>query len=245
MLNYEKKTFVVMPCYKVRNKVMTVLNNKKLSKIDKIVIIDDQCPENTGFFLKKKLKKNNKYKIIIHKKNQGVGGATITGMKYALKNKFDMVIKVDGDGQHNLSIIRNFKKEILNNKFDFCKGYRKLSLKKRNMPIIRLLGARSLTFLTKLNSGNWNIKDPCHGLIALRCDFLRKINLNKIRKNWPYFLIGGASLTHEQAIEEVIKKNLDMVTWARHILANPDFVSKLKNGEKMLEMTNEMRINLQ
>ena len=180
----KKKTCVVMPCYKVRNKVMTVLNNKKLSKIDKIVIIDDQCPENTGFFLKKKLKKNNKYKIIIHKKNQGVGGATITGMKYALKNKFDMVIKVDGDGQHNLSIIKNFKKEILNNKFDFCKGYRKLSLKKRNMPIIRLLGARSLTFLTKLNSGNWNIKDPCHGLIALRCDFLRKINLNKIRKNY-------------------------------------------------------------
>ena len=43
----------------------------------------------------------------------------------------------------------------------------------------------------------------------------------------------------------MIKKNLDMVTWARHILANPDFVSKLKNGEKMLEMTNEMRINLQ
>ena len=49
----KKKTCVVMPCYKVRNKVMTVLNNKKLSKIDKIVIIDDQCPENTGFFLKK------------------------------------------------------------------------------------------------------------------------------------------------------------------------------------------------
>ena len=69
--------------------------------------------------------------------------------------------------------------------------------------------------------------------------------INKIRKNWPYFLIGGASLTHEQAIEEVIKKNLDMVTWARHILANPDFVSKLKNGEKMLEMTDEMRKNLQ
>ena len=42
-----------------------------------------------------------------------------------------------------------------------------------------------------------------------------------------------------------MKKNLDMVTWARHILANPDFVSKLQNGEKMLEMTDEMRKNLQ
>ena len=51
--------------------------------------------------------------------------------------------------------------------------------------------------------------------------------------------------THEQAIEEVKKKNLEMITWARHILANPDFVSKLKNGEKMLEMTDEMRKNLQ
>ena len=53
--------------------------------------------------------------------------------------------------------------------------------------------------------------------------------------------MGGASLTHQQAIKEVEDGLLDMVTWGRHILANPDFISKLKNGEPLIEMTNEMR----
>ena len=38
-----------------------------------------------------------------------------------------MIIKVDGDGQHDLSILNKFKNEIINDKSDFCKGYRELS----------------------------------------------------------------------------------------------------------------------
>jgi 2,4-dienoyl-CoA reductase-like NADH-dependent reductase (Old Yellow Enzyme family) len=65
--------------------------------------------------------------------------------------------------------------------------------------------------------------------------------IRKVRKLWPHFLMGGASLTHEQAIKEVESGLLDMVTWGRHVLANPDFVSKLKNEKPITEMTNEMR----
>jgi len=68
--------------------------------------------------------------------------------------------------------------------------------------------------------------------------------IEKIRKKWSHFLIGGASLTHDEAIKEVNEQRLDMVTWARHILANPDFVSKLENNEKVVEMTSEMRAKL-
>ena len=68
-----------------------------------------------------------------------------------------------------------------------------------------------------------------------------KLVIEKVRKMWPYFLIGGASLTHEQAINEIETGLLDMVTWGRSILANPDFVSKLKNNIPLIEMTNEMR----
>ena len=52
------------------------------------------------------------------------------------------------------------------------------------------------------------------------------------------------SLTHEEAIKEVSEERLDMVTWARYILANPDFVSKLENNKEILDMTNEMREKL-
>lgn len=68
--------------------------------------------------------------------------------------------------------------------------------------------------------------------------------IKKIRPKWPHFLIGGASLTHQQAIKEIEEGRLDMITWARNILANPDFIYKLKNDLPLIEMTNEMRNTL-
>ena len=68
--------------------------------------------------------------------------------------------------------------------------------------------------------------------------------IHKIRKMWPHLLIGGASLTKENATKEIENGNLDMVTWGRHILANIDFMSKLKKGDAILEMTNDMRNKL-
>ena len=183
----KKKTCVIIPCYNVKNKILSVLKNKNLSKVDKIVIVDDCCPQKTGIFLRNKLKLLKKYKIIFNRTNQGVGGATITGFKYALKNKFDIVIKVDGDNQHDLSILKHITKKIIKDDFDLCKGYRDLSFKnfkKLNMPLLRFLGARSLTFLTKINSGDWKIKDVCHGLLGFDAVFLKKLKLNKIKKNY-------------------------------------------------------------
>jgi len=68
--------------------------------------------------------------------------------------------------------------------------------------------------------------------------------IDKIRKIWPHFLIGGASLTKENATKEIKNGHLDMITWGRYILANVDFISKLKNGDTILEMTNDMRNKL-
>ena len=183
----KKKICIVIPCYNVKNEILSVINNRYLSKSDHIVVIDDKCPQKTGLFLKKKLGKNNRVKIIYHKKNLGVGGATISGIRYALKKNFYMIIKVDGDGQHDLSILNRFKNEIINDKSDFCKGYRELTYinsKKIKMPLIRLIGAKGLTFLTRLNSGYWKIQDPCHGLIAFNYKTLKKLNLNKIKNNY-------------------------------------------------------------
>ena len=124
---------------------------------------------------------------LFHKKNLGVGGATISGLKYAIKNKFYMIVKVDGDGQHNLSVLKKFKYEIINNKSDLCKGYRNLTLqksKKMRMPLIRLIGAKCLTLLTRINSGFWQLKDPCHGLIGFNLQILKKLNLDEIKKGY-------------------------------------------------------------
>ena len=41
-----------------------------------------------------------------------------------------------------------------------------------------------------------------------------------IRPHWPHLLIGGASLSREQAESEIAGGLLDMVTWGRMILVS-------------------------
>lgn len=184
----KKKVCVIIPCYNVRHKIIEVLNSHFLKKVDKIILVDDKCPQKTGNFLKKKISKNKKVKIILHKKNLGVGGAVISGYNYALKNKFNVIIKVDGDGQHDISIISNFIKNLITDNYQMCKGYRDLSLKffnkKNRMPLIRLIGAKSLEYMMKINTRNWYLKDPCHGFFGVNDKILKKINLSEIKKNY-------------------------------------------------------------
>jgi N-ethylmaleimide reductase len=65
-----------------------------------------------------------------------------------------------------------------------------------------------------------------------------------IRKSWPHLLIGGASLSIEDANLEIENGNLDMVTWGRAILANPDFVERLQHNKELLDFQDSMRDSL-
>ncbi len=58
---------------------------------------------------------------------------------------------------------------------------------------------------------------------------------------WNRSIIGGASLTLSEANQEASESYLDLVTWGRNILANPDFVEKLNNNIDPIAMTNEIR----
>ena len=48
------KICIVIPCYKVLDKIENVINKINFNIIDKVFIVDDCCPENTGDYLKKK-----------------------------------------------------------------------------------------------------------------------------------------------------------------------------------------------
>jgi N-ethylmaleimide reductase len=65
--------------------------------------------------------------------------------------------------------------------------------------------------------------------------------IRMIRKKWDHFIIGGASLSLEQANFEVNCGFLDMVTWGRSILANHDFIWRTKSGRELRIMTDEIR----
>ena len=63
----------------------------------------------------------------------------------------------------------------------------------------------------------------------------------KIRPLWSGVLIAGASLTAEQAEAEIEAGVLDMVTWGRAFIANPDLVTKIETGTPWVAFDDAMR----
>jgi N-ethylmaleimide reductase len=63
--------------------------------------------------------------------------------------------------------------------------------------------------------------------------------IRMIRPQWPHILVGGASLSREQAETELCGW-LDMVSYGRHILANPDFVTRMRAGAELVTFDRSM-----
>jgi N-ethylmaleimide reductase len=65
--------------------------------------------------------------------------------------------------------------------------------------------------------------------------------IRMVRKQWPHFIMGGASLSLHQANQEVNNGLVDMVTWGRAILSNTDFVYRITNGIELNGLPDDFR----
>jgi glycosyltransferase involved in cell wall biosynthesis len=177
------KVAVVIPCYRVADRVLDVLEAIP-ARVDRIFCVDDACPEKSGDRIAKGCK-DARVTVFCHDKNQGVGGATITGYKAALEADMDVVVKIDGDGQMDPRLIPRFVAVLQAGEADYCKGnrfYRVATL--TGMPKGRVVGNAVLSFLTKLSSGYWQVFDPTNGYTAIHAAALRLLPLEVIDRGY-------------------------------------------------------------
>lgn len=182
MIN-ERTIAVVIPCYRVLNKIGDVLVRIP-SYIDKVYIVDDCCDQNTGNFVAQNFT-DSRFVVIKHDKNQGVGGAMITGYQHAVADNVDIVVKIDGDNQMDPVLIKKFAAPLISGEADYSKGNRFYNFSdSSSMPKVRLFGNIALSFLTKLSSGYWKNFDPTNGYTAITTPVLKNIPMNKLNKRY-------------------------------------------------------------
>ena len=171
---------VVIPCYK-GGEITLDIALRALNFCSEVVIVDDNCPFKTGDLIKKSKKYNERITILTNPNNRGVGFSTVRGFKYFLNNNYDVIVKLDADGQMNPDLIPQLIQPIIENKADAVKGNRFTTLDHMiAMPKIRLFGNLILNFLNKLSTGYWELSDPTNGFLAFRGISLRKIRLEKL-----------------------------------------------------------------
>lgn len=174
---------VVIPCYKVTDHILSVLELIGES-VERIYVVDDSCPDQSGQLVLEK-SPDPRVQVIFHETNQGVGGAVLSGYRQALKDGMEVILKLDGDGQMDPSLIPQFVKPISDGLADYTKGNRFDSLENLlGMPRARILGNAILSLFTKFSSGYWSITDPTNGFTAIHRKALQSLNLNKIRRSY-------------------------------------------------------------
>ena len=174
---------VIIPCYRVRNHVLDVIAGLG-PEIDRIYVIDDKCPEQSGAYVQQHCK-DDRLTVSFNEVNLGVGGACVAGYKQAMVDGADIVIKLDGDGQMDATKISKLIKPIIDGQADYTKGNRFYDLGfLEQMPRLRLFGNSVLSLVCKFASGYWDIVDPTNGFTAIHVKALRLLSLDKIEKHY-------------------------------------------------------------
>lgn len=172
----KKKIAIIIPCYKVSKLINNVVNDIP-SFVDKVYVVDDKCPENSVKCIKSRSRKIIK---IFRNKNGGVGAAVKDGYKYSLKDKNHITIRIDGDGQMDLKIIKHFMDPIIENKGEFLKGNRFINLNiLKKMPFLRIIGNIFFSIIGNLITNNFKIFDFLNGYTSINNKALSKV----IKKN--------------------------------------------------------------
>ena len=195
----------VIPCYKTPDKALAVVR-QSYKYLDIIICVDDCCPLNTGKEIENTFK-DGKVRVLYHKENKGVGGAMKTGIKYALELGAKIIVKIDSDGQMSPDLIPSLINPIKSGKADFTKGNRFRDPNViHKMPTLRFIGNFSLSFLTKLSTGYWELFDPTNGFIAINSSTLNLFNLNKIDNR--YFF--ETDILFRCSINDIVVKEIAM-----------------------------------
>jgi dolichol-phosphate mannosyltransferase len=153
-------------------------------EVDTILCVDDACPDASGDFIEANCT-DSRVKVLRNEQNRGVGGAVIRGYQEAINLGLDIVVKIDGDGQMDPALLKQFALPIANGMADYTKGNRFYSPEFLDqMPTVRIIGNAALSFMSKLSSGYWDLFDPTNGYTAISTSVLKLMRLERLHERY-------------------------------------------------------------
>ena len=167
MKKNNNKFSIVIPTYNEKQNIALLVN-----KIDKylrnffyeIIVIDDNSQDGTKLVLKEiKSSKKNFLFYIRKKENKDLSQSLILGIK---KTKFNNIIIMDGDLQHNPKYLPKIIRVFFEKKIDLLVCVRNFK-KRSGLSIIRYFASLSLIFFINIFLGR-RVSDPMSGFFIFK-----------------------------------------------------------------------------
>jgi glycosyltransferase involved in cell wall biosynthesis len=169
----ERSYLVIVPAYNAASTISTLIENilKHVKKQD-VVVVNDGSKDQTSALVQR-------FEIVVlqHPENRGKGEALRTGFDYALRNKYQAVITIDADLQHDPESIPDFVGKAYQSK-DIIIGTRNRNLK--NMPFARWLSNHLTSVIISVLAGQ-SVRDSQSGYRWISALALKRIKLKSKR----------------------------------------------------------------
>ena len=139
-----ERIMALIPAYNEEETISRVVNGirQMLPQAD-IVVIDDCSTDRTS-----EVARAAGAIVVRIPHNLGIGGAVQTGLKFAREHNYDLVIRLDGDGQHDPQDIPALFAAVKTGKADAAFGSRFMGKDSTmTIPISRRLGIKTFAFL--------------------------------------------------------------------------------------------------
>jgi len=171
MLQRKPKIIAAIPCFNEERFIGSVVLKAK-RYVDRVIVIDDGSTDATG-----KVATEAGAKVYRNKQNQGYGAAIRSAIAKGQNLRADILVILDGDGQHDPKDIPKLVRPIINETADVAVGSRFMG-KGEKPPLYRRLGQRVLTIITNVGSGQ-RISDSQSGFRAYNVKTLKGLNLTE------------------------------------------------------------------
>lgn len=133
-----ERSLVAIPCL---NEAVAIGSLVLMARryVDEVLVVDDGSSDETA-----NIAREAGATVISHGSQQGKGRAIKTSLRYASENRFEALVFMDGDGQHNPEEIPSLLEPIIGGDADLVIGYRTLD----QMPVYRRFGRTVLDVVT-------------------------------------------------------------------------------------------------
>ena len=181
---YDGKTVaVVVPAYNEEALVASTVAGIP-DFVDRIFVVDDASTDATA---ERARGADPRVEVIGHERNEGVGGAAVSGYKRAAAEGMDVTCVMAADGQMDPDDLETLVAAVAAGECDYAKANRLFTGQAWELiPRTRYIGNAILSFLTKIASGYWHVADSQAGYTAVNLETLRLLDLDRLYRRYGF-----------------------------------------------------------